>query len=136
MGGRWWRVRIAPPRPSHQVVAPPGFEYVDAASGETRILKMPGSVTVNSSVRYRPKSDSTIFIERLLRVDTSHKTVGHGRNDRGVCGQKKGTPKVTFFHSEVAVSRGRSQAGTSGSSSCRRCYCHNASRRPSFHPRR
>jgi len=32
------------------VVAPPGFEYVDAASGETRILKMPGSVTVNSSV--------------------------------------------------------------------------------------
>jgi len=34
------------------VVAPPGFEYVDAASGETRILKMPGSVTVNSSDAY------------------------------------------------------------------------------------
>jgi LysR substrate binding domain-containing protein len=31
------------------VVAPPGFEYVDAANGETRILKMPGSVTVNGS---------------------------------------------------------------------------------------
>src|SRR6266853_3094436 len=92
MGCRWSRVRISPPRPSHQVVAPPGFEYVDAASCETRILKMPGSVTVNSS-----------------DVDTSRKTVGHGRSDRGVCGQKKGTPKGTFFHSEVAVSRGRSQ---------------------------
>src|SRR6266699_4389014 len=57
-------------------------------------------------------------------------------DDASEHGKKKGTPKGTFFHYEVAVSRGRSQAGTSGSSSCRRCYCHNASRRPSFHPRR